>query len=255
MKNSAHLRKEPAIAIAIGWILTPLFLLTSLLTLLIWHPLIAISRRIFSQNTHDAFIALGNRLLLVCFRLTGGNIDFSGSEHLPKTGPLIIVSNHQSLFDIPLLIWFLRGRHTKFIAKRSLSQGIPSASYVLRTNGHALIDRGDAAQAAEEIKRVAQTVSGLSGTVVIFPEGTRARDGRLKKFKPGGIKLLLTELPGALVVPLSIDGAWRIMRFGFLPVPFGISVFCKIHSPVSDTADLQQVVDRCETVIREALSE
>lgn len=253
MQNGKSYNDESALAVVFGWLVTPAFLLTSLLTLLIWHPVIAASRRVSSDKTHDWIIAFGNRLLICCFNLTGGNVRFSGANNLPKTGPVIVVSNHQSLFDIPILIWFLRGRHTKFIAKRSLGKGIPSASYVLRTNGHALIDRGDAAQAGEEIRRVAQSTSKIAGTVVIFPEGTRARNGVLKKFKSGGIKLLLSELPNAVIVPVSINGAWRIMQFGFLPVPFGVPVRVEVHSPIAETAEAQRVVDLCEDVIRDAL--
>jgi 1-acyl-sn-glycerol-3-phosphate acyltransferase len=205
---------------------------------------------------HDLFIALGNRVLQYCFYLTGGSVAFRGLENIPKDRVFVVVSNHQSLFDIPLLIWLLRGRNAKFIAKKSLGRGIPSASYVLRSNGHALIDRGNALQATTEIRALAQRINATGGAAVLFPEGTRARDGKLKSFKPGGLKTLLAELGAVSVVPVSIDGAWRIMRFKFLPVPFRVPVACTVHKQIRVEAgdDPIAVSQRCEEVLRTALS-
>lgn len=247
--------RESFSAIALGWALTPLFILASLITLITWHPLIAISRRVLPNRWHDLFIALGNRVLQYCFYLTGGSVVFRGLENIPKGLVFVVVSNHQSLFDIPILIWLLRGRNAKFIAKKSLGRGIPSASYVLRTNGHALIDRGNALQATTEIRALAQRIAATGGAAVIFPEGTRARDGKLKSFKPGGLKTLLAELGAVSVVPVSIDGAWRIMRFKFLPVPFGVSVVCTVHKAIAVGAeeDPLSVSRRCEDTLRVAL--
>lgn len=246
---------EGTLRIALGWLVTPGFLLASFITLCTWHPLIALSRRVSPAAFHEWFIAFGNRVLQYCFYLTGGSITFEGTENLPQRGPLIVVSNHQSLFDIPLLIWLLRGHHAKFIAKRSLGRGIPSASYVLRTNGHALIDRGDATQSGRAIKHVARRARQNEGTVVIFPEGTRARDGSPRQFKPGGLKILLQELPSAPVVPISINGAWRIMRHRFLPVPFGIGVRCTVLPavPRTENSTEQEIIDQCEQAIRRSL--
>jgi len=250
--------KESKFAIVLGCVCTPLFLASALLTLCVWHPLIALSRNLsLPERFHDWFIAAGNRILQFSFLLTGGRIKFEGLENLPAHGPVIVVANHQSLFDIPLLIWLLRRYRTKFVAKKALGRGIPSASYVLRTNGHALIDRADAVQSVDTIRRVAQAAQHNSGCVVIFPEGTRARDGNLKKFKTGGLKILLQELPLAKIVPVSINGAWRIMRFGFLPVPFGVQVGCTVHPQLeanvfeiaADNND-KNIAAECERIIR-----
>lgn len=255
MERRPHPPEEARAIIILGWICTPLYIISSFITLCTWHPLIALSRRISPTAFHEWFIAFGNRILQLCFLLTGGKIKFAGKENIPEEGPAIVVSNHQSLFDIPLLIWLLRGHNTKFIAKKSLAYGIPSASYVLRTNGHALIDRGDPQQAAQEIRAVAEKARLNGGTVVIFPEGTRARDGVLKKFKPGGMKVLTNELPNAPVVPVSISGAWRIMRYGFFPVPFGIEIVCTVHKPIRQSDhNEQRIIEECELIISKALS-
>ena len=67
--------------------------------------------------------------------------------------PLIIVSNHQSMNDIPPIIWYMRKYHPKFVSKIELGKGIPSVSYNLRHGGSALIDRKDSKQALVAIAR------------------------------------------------------------------------------------------------------
>ena len=73
---------------------------------------------------------------------------------MPESGPLIIVTNHQSMYDIPPLIWYLRKYHPKFVSKKELGKGIPSVSFNLRHGGSALIDRKDRRQARAELERL-----------------------------------------------------------------------------------------------------
>lgn len=260
-RETKHQQAKSSLALILGWATTPLFIVAALTTLCVWHPLIVAGRYLAPRSIHEQFIALGNRILLFCLQLTGARVSFVGQEHLPIAGPLIIVANHQSLFDIPMLVWSLRRLHAKFIAKSELGRGLPSASYVLRTNGHALIDRGDGAQASAAISAVARNAHATNGTVVIFAEGTRARDGVLKRFKPGGLTLLLREMPDAQIIPISINGAWRIMRHKFLPVPFGVSITCTVHpaiiQPVIDrttTADIEGIIAECRRSIESCIT-
>jgi 1-acyl-sn-glycerol-3-phosphate acyltransferase len=93
---------------------------------------------------------------------------------IPNNVPIIIVANHQSMWDIPPIIWFMRKYHPKFISKIELGKGIPSISYNLKHGGSVLIDRKNPRQAAGEIIKIARYVSEHNRSVVIFPEGTRS---------------------------------------------------------------------------------
>ena len=84
--------------------------------------------------------------MMASLYILGTRIKFINKQDLPENVPLIIVSNHQSIYDIPPIIYYLRKYHPKFVAKIELSKGFPSVSYFLRHGGNALIDREDPKQ-------------------------------------------------------------------------------------------------------------
>lgn len=156
-------------------------------------------------------------------------------ERAPAVRPhasYIIVSNHQSMFDIPILGWLFFSNFPKYISKRSLARGIPSVSYNLRKGGHVLIDRGDAPAAVAAIRELGQRVAAGRCSAMIFPEGTRARHGELGAFKPAGLMALLEEAPAAPLVPVAIDESWRLLKHNFLPVPWGVRVRVHVGAPI-----------------------
>lgn len=236
----------------LGWIGTPLFLLASLITLLLWHPFISITRRC-GPRLHGWWVCLGNGVLLQLLKVVGTRITIERLAPLPPPGPMIVVSNHQSFYDIPLLLWGLRERFPRFVAKLALGRGVPSVSSVLRLDGSALVDRSDPHQAIAAIKGLGKRVDANGWTACIFPEGTRSKDGVVKRFKPAGLLALLGEAPTAAVVPVTIEGSWELMRYRFLPVPFGVRVTVRIHPPIARTGDDKALVDEIEGVIRGAL--
>jgi 1-acyl-sn-glycerol-3-phosphate acyltransferase len=173
---------------------------------------------------------------------------------LPPGRPLIVVANHQSLFDIPPVIWGFRRHHPKFIAKIELGKGIPSISYNLRHGGSALIDRGKPLQSVREIGKLGRYIEQNRYAVCIFPEGTRTRDGRMKPFLPAGIDALLKAAPSAVVVPLAIDGTYELTKKGLYPMAFGARVRFTVLDPIEPgTLSAEEVVQKAETAIRTAL--
>ena len=141
-------------------------------------------------NAHRKSVALFNWFALRFLHLLGTTYKVNLPENLPVNKPVIIVSNHQSMWDIPPIIWFLRSLHPKFISKKELGKGIPTISYNLRHGGSVLIDRKNPEQATQEIKNIAHYISKHNRGVVIFPEGTRSRDGNPKPFKQRGLLTL-----------------------------------------------------------------
>ncbi|MDX1747685.1 MAG: lysophospholipid acyltransferase family protein, partial [Halobacteriales archaeon] len=169
----------------------------------------------------------------------------------PHTG-YAIVSNHQSLLDIVMIGGYLFTNFPKYVAKKELGRGIPSVSLNLRWGGNALIDRGDRSQAFRTIREMAARAQERGVSVVIFPEGTRSRDGRLKEFKRGGMVMMLKAADRLPVVPTTVSGSWALAQDNLMPVPFGRRVTIRFGDPIprSDDEDVDELVDRVEAAIR-----
>ncbi len=137
----------------ISYPISILYYILFLFWLVIFHPIQWVCYTFFGYNAHRISVFILNYFLVRNTHLLGTTYSFIGRENLPKNQPLIIVANHQSLYDIPAIIWFMRNWHPKFISKKELGKGIPSVSYNLRKGGSALIDRKDPRQALPEIKK------------------------------------------------------------------------------------------------------
>ena len=120
---------------------------------------------------------------MATYYLLGNTVKFTNRQNLPQGRPIIFIANHQTLYDIPVLIWFLRKYHAKFISKIELTKGVPSVSYNLRHGGGANIDRSDPRQSIMELAKLGTRMKENKWSCVIFPEGTRAKDGKVKTFQ------------------------------------------------------------------------
>ena len=105
-------------------------------------------------------------------------IIFENKNQLPKNNSIIFVANHQSTYDIPPLIWYLRDYHAKFISKKELGKGIPSISFNLRNGGSLLIDRKKPKEAIESIKAFAKEISKKNIQLLFF---LRAQDPKKER--------------------------------------------------------------------------
>ncbi len=155
----------------------------------------------------------------VALALSNTPVELQGAENLPD-GPCILMSNHQSNYDILSLIAVVP-RRIYWIAKKELFD-IPVFGSSMRRGGYIPLDRSDGRKALKSIENAAAIIrEGRS--VVMFPEGTRTRDGHLLPFKRGGFMLAVRA--GVPVVPVTINGSGRVNPGGLIRLyPGGISL-------------------------------
>jgi len=124
---------------------------------------------------------------------------------------ILIIANHQSVIDIVAIMAAFRHHAVRFVAKRELQRWFPAVSRVLRVQRHALISRsGDFASAMKRIERLGRTIRDNEGAV-IFPEGTRSRDGAVHTFHSGAVRRILASQP-LPIVAVAVDGGSGISR-------------------------------------------
>ena len=163
---------------------------------------------------------------------------------------VLFVSNHQSTYDIPPLIWYLRKYAPKFVAKKELGKGIPSISYHLRKGGNVLIDRKNSIGALKAIKKFSKKVYENRWSVVIFPEGTRSRNGQTKHFHQNGLEQLLHEIPDALIIPISINNSWKLAKWNYFPIPLGVQIELNVHPPIDpQNSEIKRSLEMVEKTI------
>ena len=225
-----------------------IFLLVFLLALLIFHPIQWVCFNVFGYKAHKKSVDYLNCILLRIGHLLGSSYKFNNRELIPSGVPIIFVANHQSLYDIIAMIWFLRKFHPKFVSKKELGKGIPSVSYNLRHGGSVLIDRKEPKQAIPEIKKAAEYVEKYNRSIVIFPEGTRTKTGQPREFAQSGLKILCKYAPSAYVVPITINNAWKLTQYGSFPYGLGTRIVFDIHEPITvkdhDFAEIMETTER-----------
>ncbi|TKC03341.1 lysophospholipid acyltransferase family protein [Pedobacter cryotolerans] len=239
-----------------GYIFTPLFYLLFFGFLCIFHPIQWICFKFFGYKAHKSSVDVLNFFLTYCNWSLFNSVTFINHQNLPANQPIIFVANHQSMYDIPGMIWFLRKHHPKFISKIELTKNIPSISYNLRVGGGANIDRKDSKQAVSELIKLGRRMKENNWSTVIFAEGTRAKDGKLKPFQVGGIATLLKVVPDALLVPIAIENSWKIVLFGMFPLTVGNPIKWTVLSPIDKNGkNAEEIVWAAENAIREKLGQ
>jgi 1-acyl-sn-glycerol-3-phosphate acyltransferase len=213
-----------------------------------WH--------LWGYEAQKRSVDLMNFLLLKSQKILGVSHTFVGFDKLPAGRPLIIVANHQSMFDISPVVWGFRKHYPKFISKIELAKGIPSISYNLRRGGSAIIDRQNKGQAIREIIKLGHAIEKHNYSACIFPEGTRSKDGKVKKFKIGGIDALVKTAPSALIVPFVIDGNIRLLKFGYFPLQFGVDIRFTVLDPIEPGGySTEDLVNHTEKAIKKTLNQ
>jgi 1-acyl-sn-glycerol-3-phosphate acyltransferase len=142
-------------------------------------------------------------------KLTGVKIEIEGLENLACRGPVILMSNHQSLYDIPVLLLSIPFQFG-FLSKESLFK-IPLLGWHMSRAGYIPIDRSDSRDGVRSLLEGVQKIKG-GKSVVIFPEGTRSLDNKIGLFKLGGFVMAIKA--GIPIIPITINGSGKVIQKG-----------------------------------------
>lgn len=187
----------------------------------------------------------------ICAWITPMRVTVVGREHVDPDQSYVVVSNHQSLFDILVLYGWL-GLDIRWVMKKEL-RSVPGLGLACQILGHIYIDRSDHEAAVASINAAKERISGGT-SVVFFPEGTRSDDGRLKRFKKGAFRFAVdTGLP---ILPVTVDGARDVLparRYDLRPGRARLVIHPPIPVAGGAPSDLTELIDRARRAIASAL--
>ena len=183
--------------------------------------------------------------------ITPMRVQVEGREHLDPKQSYVLVSNHQSQYDIFTLYGWL-GVDFKWVMKKEL-RTVPGIGVACDRLGHIFIDRSNHAAAIATLETAkTRIVDGTS--VIFFPEGTRSRDGRLKRFKKGAFRMAVDL--GLPILPLTVTGTRNVLPAGTSDLLPG-SARLIIHPPISvigcDSNDCFRLMEETREVIASGL--
>ncbi len=153
-------------------------------------------------------------------------VEVTGRENIDKHTSYVFIANHQGAYDIFLIFGYLN-HNFKWMMKKSLEK-IPFVGYACKVSKHIMVDHSSATaiqQTMENAKKILQ--GGMS--LVVFPEGSRTPDGKIKPFKRGAF-MLATEF-GLPIVPLTINGSFSVMKKSSFAINPG-KITLTIHKPI-----------------------
>ena len=234
------------------WFRTVFFLIPAITIYTIVCGAASLISSLFDRRGHFAH-ACARAWSWLILRTTGVEVTVTGLEKLTPGKTYIFVSNHQSIYDTPVIFDSLPYQ-LRIIAKESLAK-FPVLGWHLKRGGHLFVDRRDPDRAGI-LKRWRALVSdGLS--LIIYAEGTRSDDGQVARFKAGSF--LLAIQAGLPIVPLSIVGTRAVMPKGRLctePARVSLIIHDPIQPPALDTPtvhDAKTLASRVHDIVASAI--
>jgi len=189
-------------------------------------------------------------------RACGVSVRVSGHERLDPTKSYLFMANHQSNFDIPILMSAFDTLQVRWVSKRAVRK-VPVIGLCMVRTQQVLVDRESPTQAVAVIRQV-KTLLDAGISVIFFPEGTRTRDGRLQTFKPGGFAVAVEA--GVPVAPVTIKGSRALwppggleIRSGEVEVIFGDPI--EINPHLTKKATREDLLTRVRESIAAQLQE
>jgi 1-acyl-sn-glycerol-3-phosphate acyltransferase len=231
------------------WWRTVFFLIPAISVYTIVLGSLSILSTVVDRRGHAAH-ACARAWSWLILKTTGVVVTVEGLDRVKPGGTYIFISNHQSIYDIPVIFATLPFQ-LRIIAKASLGN-FPFLGWHLRRAGHLLVDRSnpDRQGILNRWRRlVAEQLS-----LIIFPEGTRSADGHVGRFRGGSFLMALEA--GLPIAPLSISGSCLVMRKGELTTRPG-HVTLVVHTPVAaprvehpSIADARDLARQVEEIVR-----
>lgn len=177
-------------------------------------------------------------------RLMGIKVTVIGRENLPSQGGVILAPNHESMFDIPLLCSL--GHPLCWLSKEEMGK-LPFIGWSMKAMGCFFVKRNHSSHDLNVMKEVEDGIQG-GASVVIFPEGTRTRNGNLLPLKKGAFRTASNT--GAPLIPIAITGTYQIAPPGHWPTR-GHQVTLRIGSPLTFSSD--ETLESAQSRYRENL--
>lgn len=177
-------------------------------------------------------------------------VTVSGRENIQDKTSYVFVANHQGAFDIFAIYGWLC-HDFRWMMKKGL-ESIPLVGYSCRVSGHIYVDNSSPGAVRRTMATAERQLRG-GMSVVVFPEGSRTRDGHMHRFRRGAF--MLAEEFALPVVPITIDGAYRILRRGSI-IPHPGRIHLTIHKPieaVDGKHNIAQLMDSSYAAIASAL--
>lgn len=178
----------------------------------------------------------------------GVRLDIRGGEQTARDRSYVVMSNHQSLFDIPALMLGL-GLQLRWVIKKSYIY-VPLFGWALYLTKHVFIDRSNPKKAIDGMARAARRLPPGS-SIMVFPEGTRSDDGVVRQFRAGGF--LLAAGGGLPILPVTVNGSWRVMpdkrSLEFFPGTIQVVIGEPIDTAGYDKSNLTELMDRTRAAI------
>lgn len=185
--------------------------------------------------------------------LTFVRVKVSGRENINRRTSYVFVANHQGAYDIFAIYGYL-GHNFRWMMKKGLGS-IPLVGWACRVSGHIYVDNSSPKAVRETMATAEKRLAG-GMSVVVFPEGARTLDGRMHAFRRGAYALAMEF--GLPVVPITIDGAYKVMpRNAILPRPgvIRLTVHAPIYAPESGRHELASLMKQSYDAIASALPE
>ncbi|RXP59410.1 1-acyl-sn-glycerol-3-phosphate acyltransferase [Lutibacter sp. HS1-25] len=237
-----------------SYILSSIFYFFYGIYLLFFHVVQWLGFNLGGYKGHKFAVDFMNCSLTKLLYILGSKVTFISKHPIPKNVPLILVSNHQSMHDICPISCFMKDYHPKFVSKIELGKGIPSVSYNLTHGGSVLIDRKDARQALTALKDFGKYIEENKYTAVIFPEGTRSKDGKPKRFSENGLKMLTKFAPSAYVIPVTINNCWKLNKNGSFPLEIGVPITFEFHEAIeAKSMKFEDLFEKVEATIKNSV--
>lgn len=242
----------------LSWSLTFIQIGCFVIIIVLLHPF----HVLFSLLGYKAYMLISHTMMWLVWRSTyliGTKTRIEGKEileQLPVNLPVIVVSNHQSEYEIACIgyLFSKTSHHLKYIAKKELAYWIPSVSWNIRYGGHGIIDRKQGVASLKAIEKFALKVKKNKWAAYIYPEGTRNKHSNLvRPFKVAGFAKLCEVLPEAPVIAIAIENFWTVKR---IPIEPFATMRVKIFPPLwqKDFKNTETLLKHCEILIRKELN-